>query len=82
MPFGAWGLIAESPAARGVRLVGELNGSAVRGFTPDNSGLLGAIWEPGWRDVAFDAGWRRGLSAVSANWSVTAGLTVPFAYGR
>lgn len=78
LPFVSWGVIGESPASRGVRLVGELNGSDVRGFTPDNSGLLGAIWETGWRDLALDAGWRRGLSAISANWSVTAGFTIAF----
>lgn len=79
LPFAAWGLIAESPTRRGLRAVGELNGSGVRGLSPDNSGLLGLIWETGWRDVALDAGYRRGLSAASANWSVTAGFSTAFA---
>jgi hypothetical protein len=78
LPFANWGLIAESPSWRGVRAVGELNGESVRGQTPDNSGLVGAIWETGWRDVALDAGYRRGLSAVSNDWSVTTGFSIAF----
>lgn len=78
LPFGAWGLIAESPSWRNVRAVGEINGECLRAATPDNSGLLGAIWDTGWRDLSLDAGWRRGLSASAADWAVTAGMTVPF----
>lgn len=80
LPFVAWGLVAESPSWRGVRAVGEVNGTTVRRGTPDDSGLLGAIWETGWRDLAVDAGYRRGFSAAAADWGVTAGFTVPFRF--
>ena len=78
LPFAIWGLIAELPVARGVRAVGELNGSETRSSTPDNSGLVGAIWQTPWHELALDAGYRRGISAAAADWSVTAGFTVPF----
>lgn len=80
LPFGSWGVVAESPAWRGARAVGELSGEAVRGSTPDASGLLGLVWEPGRPGLAFDAGWRRGLSAAAADWSVTAGLTLALSF--
>jgi hypothetical protein len=76
--FGTWGLIAETPDLGGVRAVGELNGTDVRYGTPDNSGLLGAIWDTGWKDLSLDGGYRRGLSAAAADWAVTAGITIAF----
>jgi hypothetical protein len=78
LPFAVWGLIAEMPAWRSFSAVGEINGEVVRSGTPDNSGLLGAVWDTGWKDLAVDAGYRRGLSAAAAGWAVTAGLTIPF----
>lgn len=78
LPFANWGLIAEVPVWRALRAVGEVNGASVRGEVPDNSGLIGAIWDTGWKDVALDAGYRRGLSAAAADWAVTAGFTVSF----
>jgi hypothetical protein len=44
-PFMIWGVIAELPITPKLRLVGEINGESVRGKTPDNSALLGFIWE-------------------------------------
>ena len=79
LPFAAWGLIAEKPLIAGVRAVSEFAGEAVRGRTPDDSILLGAIWSSGWRDADFDFGARRGLAAISSAWSVTAGISIPFA---
>jgi hypothetical protein len=81
LPFAAWGLIAEKPLFSGVRAVSEYSGEDARGRTPDNSVLFGFIWSSGWRDADFDFGARRGLSAVSSAWSVTAGISIPFAVG-
>jgi len=41
--------------------------------------LLGAIWQP-WssKNIWFDAGVRRGLSAGVADWQFTLGLTFGF----
>lgn len=78
LPFAAWGLVAELPLWKGLRAAGEINGASVRGEVPDDSGLLGAIWETGWRDLALDAGYRRGLSAAAADWAVTAGFSIAF----
>lgn len=81
LPFVALGLIGEKPLSARLRAVGELFSEDVRGRQPDNSALVGLIWEPGWRDAAFDAGLRRGLSAATPTWAVTAGLSIPFGIG-
>jgi hypothetical protein len=62
--------------------VAELYNEDVRTLTPDNSVLAGFIWEPGWHDAAFDVGARRGLSAAAPLWTVTAGISIPFAVGE
>jgi hypothetical protein len=81
LPFAVYGLIGERPLTEKLRLVGEINGEAVNTQTPENSGLVGAIWEPGWHDVAFDAGYRRGLSADVPAWTAVAGATFAFPAG-
>ena len=77
-PFLVWGMIAEFPIAPKLRLVGEVNGEATRGKSPDNSALLGFIWESPWRDVFIDGGVRRGISSAAADWMFTTGLTFSF----
>lgn len=61
---GIWGVIGELPIARGVRVMGEMNGENPRREEQRNSALLDVIWQP-WssRNVAFDAGVRRGFAA-------------------
>jgi hypothetical protein len=81
LPFVALGLIGEKPLTASLRAVSELFSEDVRNQTPDNSVLAGLIWESGWRDAAFDLGVRRGLSAAAPLWSVTAGISIPFAVG-
>ena len=44
-PFVIWGLIAELPITPKLRLVGEIDIESVRGSSPNNSVLLGAIWQ-------------------------------------
>ena len=77
--MGIWGLIGELPVASGVRVVAEVNGEKPRREDQRNSVLLGAIWQP-WssKNIWFDAGVRRGLSAGVADWQFTLGLTFGF----
>ena len=77
-PFLIWGMIGELPIIPKLRLVGEINGESVRRNTPDNSALLGLIWEAPWRNVSVDAGVRRGISKAAADWMFTTGLTFSF----
>jgi hypothetical protein len=81
-PFGTWGVIAELPLTKTLRAVGELNGQDERQVTADGSGLLGVIWEPGWRDAAFDFALRRGLAAIDADYTLTSGITISFDVGK
>ncbi|PYV82624.1 MAG: hypothetical protein DMG05_27775, partial [Acidobacteria bacterium] len=80
-PFIVWGVIAELPITSKLRLVGEINGESVRGNRPDNSALIGFIWEAPWPSVAIDAGIRRGISRAAADWAFTTGLTFSFSLG-
>lgn len=76
---GIWGVIAELPVAKGLRLVGEVNGEKPRRAEQRDSGLLGVIWQP-WpsKNVWFDAGVRRGFTSGVPDWQFTAGLTFGF----
>jgi len=76
---GIWGLIAELPVARGVRLVGEINGEKPRREDQRDSALLGVIWQP-WseKNLWFDAGVRRSFIGAP-DWLFTLGITFSFA---
>ncbi len=76
---GIWGLIGELPVAKGVRIVGEVNGEKPRREDQHHSALLGLIWQP-WssKNVWFDAGVRRGFTSGVPDWQFTAGLTFGF----
>jgi hypothetical protein len=76
--FIIWGVIGELPVAAKLRLVGEVNGESVKKNTPDNSALLGVIWQSPWQNVSFDAGLRREISHAAAGWMFTTGLTFSF----
>src|SRR5262249_13743967 len=71
---GIWGVIGELPVAKGVRLVGEVNGE-----DPRDSALLGVIWQP-WssKNLWFDAGIRRDFTSGVPDWQFTVGLTFGF----
>ena len=58
--------------------VGEINGETVKGERPDNSGLLGFIWESPSTGNAFDGGIRWGISSVASDWELTLGWTFSF----
>ncbi len=78
-PFALWGMILELPLGHGARVVGEINGERVRGGTAENSGLLGAIWEPdSLPGVALDVGLRRRIGDAAPDWGATLGLTFGF----
>jgi hypothetical protein len=81
-PFGVWGLISELPVLPRFRIVGEVAGESVTGQRPNNSALIGFIWQPSPANVFFDAGVRRGLTRGAPDWlftvGVTFGFTVPF----
>lgn len=81
-PFVIWGVIAELPILPQFRLVGEVNGESVRRNPPNNSALLGFIWEAPWQHVFIDTGIRRGISSAAADWMFTAGLTFSFSLSR
>jgi hypothetical protein len=77
-PFGIWGFIAELPITPKLRLVGEINGESLRGSSPNNSALLGIIWQAPWQNVSLDAGLRRGITHAAPDWMFTTGLTFNF----
>jgi hypothetical protein len=77
-PFGIWGVIGELPVGSNLRLVGEVTGESTTGALPNNSGLLGVIWQPTASNVFLDAGVRRGISRGAPDWQVTAGVTFGF----
>ncbi len=73
--FGVWGVIGEVPVSPRIRLAGEVNGECLQGASPENSGLLGVIWEPpSCQDLALDMGVRRGFSRAAPDWQITMGL--------
>jgi hypothetical protein len=78
-PFATWGLIGELPVTARVRLVSEVNGESIKGQRPNNSVLVGFIWQPSSADNIFlDAAVRRGISSGAPDWEVTAGVTFGF----
>jgi hypothetical protein len=76
--FGIWGVIGELPIHERVRLVGEVNGESIEGERPNNSALIGVIWQPTSKNLFLDAGVRRGISAAAPDWQFTIGLTFGF----
>ena len=77
-PFAVLGLIVELPITPKLRLVGEIDVESVRGSSPNNSALLGVIWQAPWQNLSLDAGLRRGISHAAAGWMFTTGLTFSF----
>jgi hypothetical protein len=77
-PFGIWGVIGELLVHPRFRLVGEVVGESTKEALPNNSALLGAIWQPSASNIFLDAGVRRGISRGAPDWQFTAGVTVGF----
>jgi hypothetical protein len=80
--FAVWGVIGELPVHPKVRVVGEVTGQSTQGERPNNSALLGVIWQPTSKNLFLDAGVRRGLSQAAPDWQFTLGLTFGFALPR
>jgi hypothetical protein len=80
--FAIWGVIAEVPVHPRLRLVGEVNGESTQGQRPNNSALLGVIWQPTSKNLFLDAGIRRGISRAAPDWQFTIGLTFGFSLPR
>ena len=70
--------IAERPLTTSLRAVGEITGQSPAGGPPDNSGLVGLIWDTPKPDLALDVGIRRGLAQSSADWQLYAGFSYGF----
>src|SRR6266566_99895 len=76
--FAIWGVIGELPVHPKLRLVAEVNGESTQDQLPNNSALLGVIWQPTSKNVFLDAGVRRGISRAAPDWQFTIGLTFGF----
>ena len=77
-PFANWGLIGELPVSASFRFVSEVNGESTKGRRPNNSVLLGFIWQPSSANIFLDAAVRRGVSSGAPDWEFTAGVTFGF----
>jgi hypothetical protein len=75
-PVALWGIIVERPITESLRIAVEVNGESVRHSRPDNSALLGLLWD--YRKVTYDAGVRFGLSKAAPDVAFTLGLTFRF----
>jgi hypothetical protein len=76
--FGVWGVIGELPVHPKLRIVAEVNGQSTQGAPPNNSALLGLIWQPTAKNLFLDAGVRHGISRAAPEWQFTLGLTYGF----
>ena len=76
--FVSWGVIGELPVHPKLRLVAEVNGESTLGRQPNNSGLVGVLWQPTSRNLVLDAGVRRGFGGAAPDWQFTLGLTFGF----
>jgi hypothetical protein len=72
------GTIAEHPITKTLRAVGEISVQDTVSETPDNSGLVGLIWDTPKPDLALDVGLRRGLSSDAPDWLVSMGFSYGF----
>ena len=77
-PFVLWGVIGEISLLPSLRLVGEVSGENSKEKIPDNSALLGIIWQPPSSSVLLDGGVRKSLSTGAPDWLFTTGLTWSF----
>jgi hypothetical protein len=76
--FGVWGVIGEVPIHPKLRFVGEISGESAHGERPNNSALVGVIWQPSSKNVFLDAAVRHGISRAAPDWQFTLGITFGF----
>src|SRR5262249_43011335 len=79
-PFVLWGVIVELSLLPSLRLVGEVSGESIRKELPDDSALLGLIWQLPSSSILLDAGIRKRISTGAPNWLFTTGLTWSFSF--
>lgn len=79
-PFLLWGVIVELPLLPSLRLVGEVSGESTRKQIPDDSVLLGLIWQLPSSSLLFDGGIRKSISKGAPEWLFTTGLTWSFSF--
>jgi hypothetical protein len=60
------------------RVVSEVNGESPKGPRPNNSALVGFIWQPWAANIFLDSAIRRGISSGAPDWEFTAGVTFGF----
>jgi hypothetical protein len=77
-PFVLWGVIVELPLWASLRLVGEVSGESVRKKIPDDSLLLGLIWQLSSSSLLLDGGIRKSIFRSAPDWLFTTGLTWSF----
>ena len=77
-PFVLWGMIVEFSLLPSLRLVGEVSGESIRKKIPDDSVLLGLIWQLPLSALLLDGGIRKSLSKGAPDWLFTTGLTWSF----
>jgi len=77
-PFGVWGVIGELAVHPKLRVVAEVNGQSTKDEPPNDSALLGIIWQPTSSNVYLDAALRRGLTRGAPDWQATLGVTFGF----
>ena len=77
-PFVTWGLIGELPVTARFRFVSEVNGEGTKGQRPNNSVLVGFIWQLSSANCFLDAAIRRGFSSGASDWEFTVGVTFGF----
>lgn len=73
--FALWGVIGELPVNDDLTVAMEFNGESVEGNRPENSVLLGLLWQTPGTDAVIDLGVRHGLSAAAPDWMATVGVT-------
>lgn len=77
-PFILWGVIVEFSSLPSLRLVGEVSGESIRQEVPDDSALLGFIWQLPSPAILLDAGVRKRISSGAPDWLFTTGLSWSF----
>jgi hypothetical protein len=64
---------AAAPFEASARRRGQ--GESTQGERPNNSALLGLIWQPTAKNLSLDIGVRHGISRAAPDWQFTLGLT-------
>ncbi len=72
-----WAVAAELAVSETISTVAELRGASAGRTLPDNTALLGLVWESPW-EIKFDIAGFAGLTRGAVNGGATVGFTVSF----